>query len=76
MTATPGLRILVVVGYRVCVFRLGAICCYGIICPVGPTLIRLTMVAAAEMLVVSELPTDGQWGSVPAPQSQPQPRCK
>ena len=31
---------------------------------------RLTMVSAAEMLMASEFPTDGQW-AVPAPWAQP-----
>lgn len=51
---------------RICVFRLGAICCYEIVCPVRPRLMRLTMVSAAEMLVASEFPTDGKRWAVPS----------
>ena len=69
-TTTQGLRRFAAVGYQVCVFRLGAICCYEILCPVGLRLMRLTMVSAAEMLVASEFPTDGQ-RAVPAPWAQP-----
>lgn len=34
----------------------GAICCYEIICLIGPRLIRLTVVSAAEMWAVVNLP--------------------